>query len=83
MKGHVADINWQRGMVGVLTENGDYSIFELLGEDTIEVGDEVYWRNDTSLGNESLKNVTKNVSFDVYFQNHHVTKSGLRKQLLY
>jgi len=66
-----------------LTENGDYSVFELSGEDQIEVSDEVYWEHDTALGSERLKNVTKNLTFEVYFQNHCVSKSNLRQQLLY
>ena len=32
MKGTIFKINHRRGMVAILTENGDFSVFELLGE---------------------------------------------------
>lgn len=41
MKGIVVAVNDQRGMVGVQTENGDFSVFELLSGDSVEVMDEV------------------------------------------
>ncbi len=83
MRGTIYQINENRGMVGVLTEDGDFSIFELLSSDTVEIGDEVQWKNDTGLGDEHLTNITHTESFDVYFQNHHVSKDHLRQQLLY
>jgi len=46
MKGEVCEINQSRGMVAVQTENGDFSVFELLGGDSIEIGDEVSWQDD-------------------------------------
>ncbi len=70
-------------MVAVLTEDGDFSIFELLGGDIVEVSDEVQWKEDTGLGSEILTNVTRRESYEVYFQNHHVPKHQLRQQLLY
>lgn len=83
MRGTVADINHQRGMVGVRTEMGDHSVFELLGEDEIHVGDKVSWTDDTANGDEMLTNHTTGHRFTVYFQNHWVTASQLRQQLLY
>ena len=83
MKGRIVDINWKRGMVAVLTNEGGYSVFELLSTDTIEIGDEVEWKNDTSLGHTQIINKTKSDGFEVYFQNHHISKSNLKKQLLY
>jgi len=83
MRGTIYQINENRGMVGVFTEDGDFSIFELLSGDTVETGDEVQWQNDTGLGDEHLTNITHAESFDVYFQNHHVSKDQLRQQLLY
>ena len=69
-------------MVAVLTENGDYSIFELLSGDSVEVGEQVRWEDDTALGDELLFNLSQRSSFEVYFQNHHVSHAGLRQQLL-
>ena len=83
MRGTIFEINRQGGMVAVLTENGDYSVFELLGEDSADEGDEVSWENDTGLGSEMLRNITQNETFEVYFQNHWIPKSQLRQQLLY
>ena len=83
MNGTVYEINRARGMVAVFTENSDFSIFELLDGDPIEIEDEVYWRNDTGLGPEVLKNITQDQSYEVYFQNHWVSKNQLKQQLLY
>jgi hypothetical protein len=83
MKGAVKYINSNRGMVAVLTEDGDFSVFELLGGDRVEVGDAVSWKDATALGGEILTNHTQGERFEVYFQNHHVPPSQLRQQLLY
>lgn len=82
MKGKIKYINPNRGMVAVLTEDGHYSIFELLGGDTVEEGDVVSWIDDTALGGEMLTNHTQGERFEVYFQNHYVLTSQLRQQLL-
>jgi hypothetical protein len=83
MKGEVCEINQSRGMVAVQTENGDFSVFELLGGDSIEIRDEVSWQDDTSLGSTRLRNITQGSSYEVYFQNHSVSGNQLRGQLLY
>lgn len=82
MKGVVRHINHHRGMVAVLTEEGSYSVFELLGGDAVEVGDIVSWKDDTALGSEQLTNHTQGECYEVYFQNHYVPASQLRQQLL-
>lgn len=82
MTGSVVAINSNRGMVGVLTENGDYSVFELLGSDEVEVGDDISWTGDTPLGGNTVQNETRAEAFDVFFQNH-VSKSRLHDQLLF
>lgn len=83
MKGVIKHINASRGMVAVLTEDGNYSIFELLGSDSLEIGDVVSWKNDTDLDGEKIINHTKNKRFEVYFQNHNVHQNQVRQQLLY
>ena len=83
MKGTIFKINHRRGMVAILTENGDFSVFELLGGDPVEEGDEVSWKNDTGLGSEQLRNITQQETYEVFFQNHWVSKNQLSQQLLY
>lgn len=73
MEGEVVEINQQRGMAAVLTENGEYSIIELLG-DEVEVGDHIQWHGDFPLGSEPIKNLTQECQMDVFFQNHCVPK---------
>jgi len=82
MRGRIYAINPNRGMVAIETENNGYSIFELLNDDNINVGDEVSWTQDTSLGSTILTNKTRDSRFEVYFQNHWVQKHQLRQQLL-
>lgn len=82
MKGQVVEINARRGMVAVLTDEGDYAILELLG-DEVEVGDQLEWQTDHPLGSETVLNRSKAEAISVYFQNHGVGKSQLRQQLLY
>jgi len=82
MKGRVIHIHQQRGMVAIETDDGDYSIIELLGDD-VEEGDELRWKGDHPLGGETIRNVTQAESIEVYFQNHCVPKHQLRQQLLY
>lgn len=83
MEGSIYEINPTRGMVAVLTEHGDFSIFEILGDDPVEKGDEVRWENDTGLGSEMLTNVTQRETYEVYFQNHWVSTNQLKQQLLF
>jgi hypothetical protein len=82
MKGEVVEINRRRGLVAVLTEDGDYSIIELLGDD-LDVGDEVAWHADSPLGGETINNMTQGVKMEVFFQNHCVPENQLRQQLQY
>jgi len=82
MKGEVVQLNQGRGMVAVLTEDGEYSIVELLG-DEVEIGDQLQWRGDHPLGSEDIMNLTQRHPLSVYFQNHCVPKSQLKQQLLY
>ena len=81
MKGEVVHVNEQRGMVAVLTEDGEYSIIELFG-DEMEIGDQLQWNGDFPLGSETIRNLTQKCQMKVYFQNHGVPESELRQQLL-
>jgi len=83
MKGKIFEINQKRGMVAVLTESENFSIFEILTYDNFEIDDEVSWTENHPLGDCKIKNLTKNEMFIAYFQNHWITKDNLRKQMLY
>lgn len=80
--GVVAAMNQKRGMVAIETEDDGYTIVELLSEFEFELGDKVVWANDYGLGVETYKNVNKGVGEEVYVQNHSVSKTNLRLQLL-
>jgi hypothetical protein len=82
MKGIVHFINRQSGMVAIATDGHGYTIIELLSDDEIDKGDQMWWANDTGLGREDYKNLTKNKMMHVYVQNHWVGTDGLRAQLL-
>ncbi|MCX5894165.1 MAG: hypothetical protein NTW80_14620 [Deltaproteobacteria bacterium] len=83
MRGTIYEINQNRGMVAVLTEDGDFSVFSLLGGDPVEKGDKVQWQNDTGLGSELLTNLTQVESYQVCFEEHQVAKHLLRQHMLY
>jgi hypothetical protein len=79
--GTVAEINLNRGMVAIATDEV-FTIIELLSEFELEVGDSISWSNGFGLGHEIYENLTKNISKKVYVQNHNVSKANLYKQLL-
>jgi hypothetical protein len=81
--GTVAAINPTRGMVAIATEDDGFTIIELLSEWEIEVGDSIVWTNGYGLGSEVYRNVTKQSSERVYVQNHAVSQSCVRQQLLF
>lgn len=68
MRATVVLVNQNRGMVAAKTEDGVYSIFELLGGYEVEVGDVVCSRDFHSMGGETYRNVTKNEDMSVYVQ---------------
>ena len=80
--GKVAATNPARGMIAIATEDDGYTIIELLSEWELEKGDLVRWANDHGLGSEIYENLTKRSRAEVYVQNHGVSQSGVRGQLL-
>ncbi len=82
MKGQVTHINQQCGMVAMLTDDEDYTIIELLG-DEVEEGDVLQWSGSYPLGGETIRNLTQECVMEVFFQNHSVPEHQLRQQLLY
>ncbi len=81
MTGTVYEINQYRDLVAVHTSNGDYSIFEVLGEYSVEKGDQVKWEEDIEKGADLLVNITKGQTFWVYFHNHGVQGYQLDREL--
>lgn len=82
MRGAVYAINPQGSMVAIDAGDNGYTIIELLDGSEIEIGDEISWANDTGLGSETYKNVTRGERFEVFVQNHFVSEDSLREQLL-
>jgi hypothetical protein len=82
MTGIIYDINPQRGMVAVQTENEDFSIFEIVSQDAIEIGQKVSWKETHPAASTIITNHTTGVRFRVLFQNHQVSKLKLDQQLL-
>ncbi len=82
MKGTVVDINQQRSMAAILTEDEEFSTLELFSDD-VEVDDVLRWEGEYPLGSETITNVTQSTKFDGYFQNHCIPKNQLRQQMLY
>lgn len=80
--GRVAALNPARGMVAIATEDGGYTIIELLSHFELEVGDEMTWANGYGLGSEDYTNTSKGETEEVFVQNHAVSRSSLRAQLL-
>lgn len=70
MNGVVVNINRQKRMVKVLTEDNTYSIFEILSDDNFEIDDEVFWEEHNPLGHADLTNLTKEETVEVFFQDH-------------
>ena len=70
-------------MVAIKTANGDFSVFEMIGNDHFEKGDQVSWTDDTSCGHTTIRNITKGELIEVFFENHWVHISQLRQQLRY
>ncbi|KAF0813552.1 hypothetical protein IGB42_01903 [Andreprevotia sp. IGB-42] len=81
MQGTISHINPQSNLIAVLTDEREYSIFELVNGDEIETGDEVSWNGDAPMGSEIVTNHTQSALIEVYFCDHHLQASQLRSQL--
>lgn len=81
-KGKVAAINPHRGMVAIATNDSGFTIIELTSGWDLEIGDIITWANGYGLGFETYENVTRQTREEVFVQNHDVSLSNLRNQLL-
>lgn len=73
MRGVIKLINKRRGMIAVRTDHDEYSVLELLGGYSPEIGD-VISGNLENLGGESVKNITQGEAWDVFIQDIHGLK---------
>lgn len=67
MKGEVAFLNTKRGMAALITENDEYTSFEVLGPFNIELGDTISGDLE-SLGGELWQNETKMEEIEVFVE---------------
>lgn len=72
MKGKVVLMNPRRGMAALMTEDGDYTSFEILGSD-LELGD-ILSGNLEALGGETWYNETQLEEVDVYVEDIYGSK---------
>jgi hypothetical protein len=75
MKGVVELLGPRHGMIGVRTENDDYSVLELCGGYSLELGDILIGELD-SLGGEEVKNITQDEVWDVFIQDIYASKQS-------
>ena len=68
MKAVVELTNPARGMVGARLDNGDYVMIEILDTDQPEKGDVLSNPDFTSLGSETVRNMTQESKLDVFVQ---------------
>ena len=80
--GVVAAMNPKRGMVAIQTEDDGYTIIELISHFDLDIGDEMAWEDGYALGSETYENRSKGICEEVFVQNHGVSASILRQQLL-
>lgn len=67
MKGNIELISSNQVMVGVKTENGDFSVLELIGGYSPELGD-IISGNLEDIGGEVVFNRTQGETWDVFIQ---------------
>ncbi|NEZ02049.1 hypothetical protein [Heyndrickxia shackletonii] len=80
MKSKVFMINHQKGWIALLTENGTFSIAEVLEMELPNIGDIISGDID-SLGRETFLNETQNEEIDVFVQDILSGKKEAMRQL--
>jgi hypothetical protein len=83
MKGVITHINEPKGRVAVVTDEGDFSVFELAGCAPAALNDIVCWEGEAPIGAAPVVNETRRERFEVLFHHHHVDCTQLRRQLRY
>ena len=67
MNGTIELIGPRHGMIGVRTETDDYSVLELIGGYSPEMGDEIAGDLETH-GGQEVQNITQGETWDVVIQ---------------
>jgi len=80
MKGTIELISPHQGMISVRTETDEFSILELVGGYSPEIGDVIIGDLE-SLGGETVNNVTQGESWDVHIQAIHGSKQTTLRTL--
>ena len=80
MRGTIKLINNPKGLFAVETEEGQYSIVELLGEYSPEV-DDILSGNLEGMGGETLRNVTQKQDWSVFIQDIHASREMAIKSI--
>ena len=75
MKGKIELIGPQEAMVGVRTEDGGFSVLELIGGYSPEMGDVIDGELE-NLGGEEVKNITQDETWDVFIQDIHGSRES-------
>lgn len=73
-------INYKKGMIAVRTESDEYSVLELLGGYSPEIGD-IIVGNLEGLGGEDVKNITQDEIWSVYIQDIHGSSIIAKKMI--
>ncbi len=77
MRGIVKLLNPKRGMAAIETSNG-YTVFEILGDYDVEIGDEISGDLDAH-GGETFKNISKEEDIEVYVEAIQATEQNARQ----
>lgn len=77
MSGIVKMLNSKRGMAAIETNSG-YTVFEILGDYDVEIGDEISGDLD-SHGGETFKNISKEEHIEVYVEAIQATEQNARQ----
>ncbi len=80
MRGIIKLVNNRTGMMAIETENGEYTIIELLEGCELEEGDTIIGDLDT-LGGETFQKESTKESFDVFIEDIHATLACAKKFL--
>ena len=73
MRGIVKLVNTDDGVVAVETEHGEYTVFGLLEDSAVDVGDVIVGKLE-SLDQQIFRNETKSTEMTVYVEDVEITR---------
>lgn len=80
MRGVVTFINAEDGLVAVLTEHGEYTVFGIMEDDALDVGDTLTGPLET-LDHQMLHNETRRSELSVYVEDCELSEEDARARL--